>query len=343
MTTRRTRVVVLSRQGSDSLDHHDAAALARRADVVHHARRHAPGHDEAVRLLTGAHVLAATNTCLPHLDAALLDELPALRAVVLYATGYDHIDVRLLADRGVGLSVLPDYATNAVAEHAIAMLFGLATRLHLANDRSRGLVDGETSLRGVELAGRTLGVLGVGRIGSRVAQLGTGLGMRVVGCDVDPLAIRAAQSAGVAMVDRDTLLSSSDVLIVSASHRFRAPAALGAAELHRMRRGALLVNVSRAALVDTAAAAASVRAGRLRGYAVDDVVLSDAVDGDLLREGRVLQTGHSAWWRDEVLERGRRMWGEHVLAAVDGDPLDAVTWPTPARLPLQRQAVGAAW
>lgn len=343
MTASRTRVVVLSRQGAASLDAADAAALAGRADVAYHARRHAPRHDEAVRLLAGAHVLAATNTCLPHLDAALLDELPTLRGVVLYATGYDHLDVALLARHGVGLSVLPDYATNAVAEHAIAMLFGLATRLHLANDRSRGLVDENTSLRGVELAGRTLGVLGVGRIGTRVAGLATALGMRVLGHDIDPLAVRAAQSAGFSMVDREALLARSDALVVCASHRFGAPAALGAAELHRMRRHALLVNVARAALVDTAAAAASVRAGRLRGYAVDDVVLSEAVDGDLLREGRVLQTGHSAWWRDEVLERGRRMWGEHVLAAVDDNPLDAVTWPGPARVPAQRLVAEAAW
>jgi phosphoglycerate dehydrogenase-like enzyme len=94
-----------------------------------------------------------------------------------------------------------------------------------------------------------------------------------------------------------------------------------------MRRGAFLVNVSRATLVDVAAATTAVRDGRLRGYAVDDVVLDPRVDGDLLAEGRVVQTGHSAWWRDEVLERGRRMWAQHLLAAIEGRPLDAVTWP----------------
>jgi phosphoglycerate dehydrogenase-like enzyme len=91
---------------------------------------------------------------------------------------------------------------------------------------------------------------------------------------------------------------------------------------------ALLVNVARAALVDTAAATAAIRSGRLRGYAVDDTVLDPVVDGDLSAEGRVLQTGHSGWWRDEVLARGARMWGERLLAAVHNRPLDAVTWPS---------------
>jgi hypothetical protein len=64
---------------------------------------------------------------------------------------------------------------------------------------------------------------------------------------------------------------------------------------------------------------------------VDDVVISGQQDADLVRQGRLLQTGHSAWWRDEVLQRGGQMWGEHLLAAVNGSPLDAVTWPQPLR------------
>lgn len=79
-----------------------------------------------------------------------------------------------------------------------------------------------------------------------------------------------------------------------------------------MGADAFLVNVSRAALVDTAAAVAAIRTGARRGYAVDDVVLDPDVDGDLLAQGRVLQTGPSAWWRDEVLERGRPRWARHL-------------------------------
>ncbi len=322
-----TTVAVLSRQGVRTLAWDDVVRLERIADVRYHQLHDAPDHDAAVELLAGADILASTNACLPPPGPALLDALPDLRAIVLYATGFDHIDVDLLTERGVGLTVLPDYATNAVAEHAIAMLCSMATRLHLAHDRSRGVAPPQASLRGIELAGRTMGVFGVGRIGTRVAQLGAALGMRVLGHDTSLAAVGAARHTGVTMARRDRVLAEADALLVCASHRFGAPPAVGAAELDALARDAFVINVARADLVDTAAAIAAVRAGRLRGYAVDDVVLDPAVDGDVLTEGRVLQTGHSAWWRDEVLDRGRRMWAHHLVAAIEDAPIDAVTWP----------------
>jgi phosphoglycerate dehydrogenase-like enzyme len=174
------------------------------------------------------------------------------------------------------------------------------------------------SLRGTELAGRTLGVVGLGRIGGHVARLGAGIGMHVVGSDPRPAAPGAG--GGGPLVERtslEDLLRRSDAVCVCAARTFGAPALLGPRELAVMRPGAWLVNASRAALVDTPAAVAALRSGSLRGYAVDDTVLDPLVDGDLLAEGRVLQTGHSAWWRDEVLERGARMWGRAILDVVD--------------------------
>lgn len=96
-----------------------------------------------------------------------------------------------------------------------------------------------------------------------------------------------------------------------------------------MHGGGDLVNVGRPGLVDTTAALRALRTGQLRGYPVDDVVLEPgSADADLAVQGRLLQTGHSAWWRDEVLEHGATMWGERLLAAVQGEPLDAVSWPS---------------
>lgn len=278
-------------------------------------------------MLAGAQVLATTNLCLPRIDAALLDRTPSLRAVVLYATGYDHLDVELLRSRGVGLSVLPEYAVESVAEHGLAMLLSSATRLHLAHDRARGTSPATASLRGVELRDRTAGVIGAGRIGLRFAELARAIGMRVVCYDPCAAARRQAAAQGFELAGQASLLERSDAVVVCASRAFGAPPILGASELALLPAGAILVNVSRAGLVDTAAALAAARAGRISTYAVDDVVVDPAIDGDLLEQGRVLQTGHSAWWRDEALERGSRMWGERIIAAVRGVPLDAVTWP----------------
>lgn len=334
----RPQLVVVSRAGRGSLPEPAWQRLEAAAQVRMVRRDTAPGRDEAIALLRDADYLGATNVCLPRLDGALLDALPRLRGVVLYATGYDHVDVPMLRRRGVGLVVLPDYATTAVAEHALALLLALATRLHLAHDRSRGLAGPRTSLRGVELSGRTLGVVGVGRIGTRVAGLARGLGMSVLGHDIDPAATARASAAGVETTGLDDLLRRSDAVALTASHRLGRPPVLGPAEVAAMRPGALLVNVGRPALVDTPAALAALRSGHLRGYAVDDVVLDPSTDtrseADLVGQGRLLQTGHSAWWRDEVLERGARMWGERLLAAVTDRPVDAVTWPG---LPLPRR------
>ena len=322
----RPRLVVLSRRGHASLPDDLWRRLEAASEVTVVRRDDAPDHATAVSLLREADLVGSTNACLPRLDADLLDALPRLRGLVLLATGHDHLDVPELGRRGIGLSVLPQYATLAVAEHALAMVLALATRLHLANDRSRGDT-GDVSLRGIELGGRTAGVVGVGRIGGRFTQLARGIGMRVIGHDIDPAAVQRAAAGGAEMTDLDELLGRADVVVLAASHVLGRPAILGPRELDRLRPGALLVNVGRAALVDGPAAAAALRTRRLRGYAVDDVVADPVRDADLLHEGRLLQTGHSAWWRDEVLERGARMWGEHLLAAVEGCPLDAVTWP----------------
>lgn len=338
----RPTLVTISRQGRASLTAGDWERLEAVADVRVVERAGHPSAHEAVGLLAGADVVGCTNVCLPTLDDPLLERLPRLQWVVLYATGYDHLDVEVLARRGVGLSVLPQYATTAVAEHALAMLLALATRLHLANDRSRGSAPPTTSLRGVELAGRTLGIIGVGRIGSHLARLATGIGMRVVGHDRNPVAATRAVAAGIRMTSLDGLLSGSDAVAVCASHVFGGPAILGGAQVARMRAGSFMVNIGRPGLVDTAAIVDALRRGALRGYGVDDVVLG-AEDEDLVREGRLLQTGHSAWWRDEVLARGTSMWGERLLGAVSGTPRDVVAWPAAgAPLPARNGRAGAA-
>lgn len=333
-------LVLLSRRGRDSIDADHWAELQRYATVTVVQRESAPTRSEALRLLADADLLAATNLCLPVVDAGFLDGLPRLRGIVLYATGYDHLDVALLHSRGVALSVLPRYATTAVSEHCLAMLFTLATRLHLAHDRSREAVPRGVSLRGIELAGKTLGVVGLGNIGGAVARLAGALGMSVIGTDIDPRAAARAAAAGVSVTDLTTLLTDADVVAVCASHTFGAPPIIGEAQLAAMRPQALLVNAARASLVDTGAVVAQVRAGRLRGYAVDDTVLDPVRHGDLLAEGRVLQTGHSAWWREETIQRGARMWGERMVAAARGVPMDRVAEPVGVSAAMAR-AVGA--
>ncbi|GGI06059.1 2-hydroxyacid dehydrogenase [Egicoccus halophilus] len=309
------RLVVVSVQGNKSLPAERLADLERLATVDYLAREDAMSPDEAIAAFADADVVAVTPKVSPPLTGDLVARLPRLRGIVLHATGYDFVDVAALQRQGVVVSTLPSYSTRSVAEQTIGMLLALSSRLHLGNDRSRGLVAPTTSLRGFELAGRTLGIIGCGRIGSTVAALAQGLGMTTIAHDIAPKPV-----TGVTYVERDELLDRSHVVSLHTPLAWGAPPMLGAAEFARMPEGSVLVNSSRSALVDDDAMIDAIRRGHLRGYAVDDETLGGPRVDDLLREGRILQTGHSAWWTDEVLERGATMWADAIVAMLTGEP-----------------------
>ncbi|GAA1780486.1 2-hydroxyacid dehydrogenase [Nostocoides veronense] len=326
------KVVVLSRAGRASLPEAVLGALEVRHTVRFAQRHTAPERHEAASLLRDAEVLASTNVTLPVLDDGLLDQLPGLRHIVLYATGYEHLDLAGLAERGITVSTLPEYATNAVAEHALALLFASATRLHLAHDKAAGRAPFEVSLRGVEITSRTLAIIGLGRIGRRLARLASGLGMRVVGVDIDPAALAAAQADGIPTLGQAEALREADLVALTASTIEGHYPILDAGQLALLDKDAFVVNVGRPVLADADALRGALLAGRLRGYAVDEIVLDphDPIDALLIAEGRVLQSAHSAWWRDEVLARGAQMFGRAIQAAADGAPIHVV--PAPPRL-----------
>lgn len=344
-TAETPTVVVVSVQGEKSLFPRDLESLGAVARLRTVARDDLPPLTaaEAAEVLADADVVGLTPKVLPELDDALLSRLPRLRAVGLHATGTDMIDTSVLERHGVALAALPEYATVSVAEHALAMLMSLAARVHLGNDRSRGLVAPETSLRGFELRGRTLGIVGLGRIGTYLAGLARGLGMQVVATDPAP----AGQARPpVPLVSLSELLAGSDAVAVCCSRSWGDPPVLGRAELAAMRPGAAVVVVSHHHAVDSAAAAALVRSGRLRGYAIDDAVLDLDANADVLAQGRVVQTGHRAWWSDEVLDRGARMWAGSLRGLVTGDPADPVHfvvrpdgWTPPGQRPVRTDGI----
>ncbi len=321
-----SQIVVLSRAGEASLPPASVKALRVRHGVRFLQRHDAPTGEEAAELLAGATVLASTNATLPVLDDALLDRLPCLRHVVLYATGYEHLDIEGLAGRGITVTTLPEYATNAVAEHALALIFASATRIHLANDKARGRAPHHVSLRGVEISNRTLAIIGMGRIGRRLAQLAGGLGMNIIGVDIDPDAVASAAAARIRMVTHEAALREADLVALTASTIEGHFPILGACELALLHPDAFVVNVGRPVLADTDAVRDRLLARRLRGYAVDEVALDpgDPIDAVLMAEGRVLQSAHSAWWRDEVLARGAQMFAQAIQAAADGAPIHVV-------------------
>lgn len=313
-------VVVLSHAGAEPLTPAQSACITEHARLEVVVRHETPDASEAAHLLRHATVVATTPSVAPRLDDELLGRLPRLHSLVLHAGDAEHLALGASARRRLTLTTLPDPASGAVAEHALGLLLSLATRSHLANDRSRGRVDASTSLQGVELCGSTLGVLGVGRVGLHLARIATGIGMRVVGADPDPTARRTAEHVGIEMTSTDEVLHRARALAICASAASQSSPILDLAGLGALQPGALLVNVGRPDLVDTDAVVAALRLRHLRSYAVDGTPFDRLEHADLMAEGRIVQTGHSAGWRDEVLARGAEQLARAIVAAVRQDP-----------------------
>ena len=195
-------------------------------------------------------------------DDELLDAAgSSLRVVANYAVGYDNVDVEAASARGILVSNTPDVLTEATAELTIALVLDLVRRV---SEGDRFLRRGEpwlwapTFMLGRGLAGRTLGVVGRGRIGSEVARLGAALGMRVVS---------TSRSGGD--VDLDELLRTADVVTLHTPLTPETHHLIGARELRLMRRDAVLVNTTRGPVVDEAALVEALRAGEIAGAALD--------------------------------------------------------------------------
>lgn len=314
------RATLITAAGGATFTPAQRARLEETAESVFHARTLPLDGAELAYLAKGASVLAVTPRSVPTLGRETIARLPSsLRGVAVFATGVDFIDLEALEERGIGLAHLPDYSAVSVAEHTIGLLLTLSRRIHLSRDRVLGRVPAATSVRGFELAGKTIGIVGVGRIGGRVARLAEGLGMRVLAADP-----RLGRGGVFPTHGLQELLAASDVVSLHLPRRYGQGPLLRAGELQAVKPGALLLNVSRAALVDETAVVAALASGRLAGYALDDRLTAREEAEGLIAEGRIVESGHTAWYSDEALARGLEEWVENVVALVRGRPRNLV-------------------
>lgn len=202
------------------------------------------------------------------LSATLFDHAPRLRAVVRHGVGLDMIPVEAATARGIPVANLPGSNTQAVVEYCLAAMLQLRRGLALMDQKLRQ--DGWAAARpladrGTELGGSTCGIVGVGAIGGRLAGIAGALGMRVLGLTRRPESL----PAGMAAADPQQLFAESDVVVLCCPLTEQTRGLVNAATLARMKRDAILINVARGPVVDTAALLAALREGRLGGAALD--------------------------------------------------------------------------
>lgn len=279
------------------------------------------------------------------ITAATLAAMPSLKMVATLSTGYDHIDLAACKARGVVVSNVPSYGENTVAEQAFALLLALTRKIVPAVNNTRlgdFRLDG---LRGVDLAGKVLGVIGTGRIGQHAIRMAKGFGMTVVGSDAKPNEA-AAQELGFTYHSLEEVLRMADVVSVHAPALPSTFHLLNEERLMMMKPGAYLINTARGTLIDTQALYRVLEKGRLAGVGLDvleeekhivderqlltsqfaaEVDLKTLLAGHaLLDHPRVIITPHNAFNTQEALSRILHTTIDNIKAFQAGQPQNVV-------------------
>ena len=281
---------------------------------------------EVPERITGADVVFTNKV---RLDRAAFAAATRLRMVSVLATGYDVVDVGAAREHGVTVCNVPGYSTPSTAQTAVALLLELAYRVGAHADAVRA---GEWTHRNiwsfrdhplVELAGKTLVIVGLGAIGGRVAQIGAALGMRVVAAQLPGRSGGGASSCP--RVPLDEAFAIADVVSLHCPLTPLTREMVNAGRLALLKPTAFLVNTARGPLVDEAALADALHAGRLAGYAADVLgVEPPPPDNPLLHAPNCLITPHLAWASRESRQRLLDASVENLRAFLAGAPRNVV-------------------
>jgi len=254
-------------------------------------------------------------------DAGVIAAGAALRVVATMTITPEQVDVAAATARGIPVTTIPPMVTEATADLAWALLLAVGRRVVEADGLVRANVfPGAQSCRleGLGVSGRTLGLLGCGRVGQAVARRARGFGMRVLYADPRPLAPPEEAALGLVRVPLPVLLAEADYVSV---HVPLGPATrhlVGAPELQRMKPTAYLINTSRGPVVDEAALAVALAAGRLAGAALDVFEHEPRVDPRLLALPNVVLTPHIGSAEVELRARMAAVVVDNILAVLAG-------------------------
>ncbi|MGV3532310.1 MAG: NAD(P)-dependent oxidoreductase [Chthoniobacteraceae bacterium] len=325
-----------------------------------------PGH--RLHFLTSASDVPADAELLSifinvRIDDRFLEEHPKLRFIALRSTTHDHVDLAECERWGVTVSYVPTYGANTVAEHTFALMLAVARNLRAAMTPDRQAISYE-ALRGFELCGKTLGVIGTGRVGLHVLHLAKAFSMRTIAHDIKPRPSIARQ-LGFSYVGLAELLHESDIISLHAALTPKTFHLLDAAAFARCRKGVVIINTARGALVESDALLAAIDAGIVGGAGLDvledervlcgsagRLVTSQIVDHlhgffhpaeprprdparvreiasllhneELLRRTNVVFTPHIAFNSAEAIERINRTTAENCEAYLCGRPTNVL-------------------
>lgn len=314
------RIVVLDDYQGVALEHGDWSSLPGECEV-HTVREHL-GSDEAVlAALAGAEIVVAMRERTPF-TAARLERLPDLRLLVTTGMGNAAIDIEAAARQGITVCGTGGVAT-ATVEHSWALILAWARSITVEDQNVRD--GGWQTTVGIDLAGKTLGLVGLGRLGSAMAPVAKAFGMEVVAWsqNLDPA---VAAEAGARPVSKQDLFREADIVSIHYKLSERSTGLISAPELALMKRTALLVNTSRGPIVDTAALLDALWNHRIAGAALDVYDDEPPPPGDPIRQApRTVLTPHLGYVTSDTYDVFYGEAVEDIAAFLAGDPVRVLT------------------
>jgi D-lactate dehydrogenase len=285
------------------------------------------------------------------LDPALLEELPKLKLIATRSTGYDHIDLDYCSEKGITVCNVPTYADGTVAEHVFALLLNISHKLTESIDRTRRGDFSQKGLRGFEIRGKTLGVVGTGSIGANVIAIARGFKMQVLAFDVKPDK-GLENRLGFRYTEMKELLEQADVISLHVPSTAQTHHLFSRNELQAVKPGVVIINTSRGSVVDSQALLEALAEGRVAAAGLDvlpeePIIREEAemlrsvfrrkhdletllADHLLLRHRNVYITPHNAFNTREAVNRIIDVTLENIRSFHRGKPQNVVKKPTEA-------------
>ena len=247
------------------------------------------------------------------IDRAVLDRATRLRLVARPGTGLDNVDVEYAKTKGVTVVNSPESLVEGVSEHVILLMLALSRKLVTADVGTRAGKWEKNALMGRELKGKTLGIVGLGRIGKRIAEIARTLGMSVLFYDVITIPPEVVASLGARVVGLDELFTNSDFITLHVPMTPDTAHMIGAQRLGQMKKTAFLINTSRGGVIDEAALAAALQNGTIAGAALD-VFEKEPPAGPILTAPNTILTPHIGGQTEEAQVNAIAVIGEKVRA-----------------------------
>src|SRR3989344_1530839 len=269
-------------------------------------------------------------------DREVIDKLPNLKFIATRSTGYDHVDVKYAGTKGISVSNVPAYGSHTVAEFTFGLLLNLSRKIASSNSYLRETLKYNYLpwMEGFDLAGKTLGVVGTGKIGKNVIKIAKGLEMNVIACDPHPDALFAAENK-FEYKNFQEVISGADIITLHTPYTPENHHMINKESISTMKKGVYLVNTARGALIDTEALVTGLKEGIIAGVGIDVIegeVETQAgekggvtsLNHELMKMPNVIVSPHMAFYTREAVDSIMRTTAENIKGFISGAPTNLV-------------------